>query len=293
MQDERLRVGVAQVACRPGELERNLEDHLAMIADARRDGVELLLFPELSLSGYAVGPGTVELSIRRDHPMLAELAAASGPMTTVVGFIEEGVAAQFHNTAIALQGGDVVFIHRKLNLATYGNLEEGKHFAEGRYLETFTLSPSWRCGLLICADCWNPALTYLAMAHGSTLMMVPIASAESAVGSEFSNPEGWELAMRFYAMIYGCPILMANLTRGPEPGALDFWGGSRIVDPYGRTLISGGTEPELLVAELDYADVRRARYRLPTVRDSNLDLILRELNRLSWQIGIPPESRRT
>ena len=43
---------------------------------------------------------------------------------------------------------------------------------------------------------------------------------------------------------------------------------------------------------LDYEDVKRARYQLPTVRDSNLDLIQREVNRLSWSVGIPPESRK-
>lgn len=289
-EDGKLRVGVAQIDCRLGAVEHNAAKHLEAIARARHEGVELLLFPELSLTGYAVGPQTVDISLRRDSGIIAELARASGEMVSVLGFIEEGVAAQFHNSALALRGGEIAFIHRKLNLATYGNLEEGKHFAEGRYFETFALDQRWRAGMLICADSWNPALTHLAMVHGTTLLLVPIASAESAVGGGFSNPDGWALAMQFYAMIYGVPIVMANHARG-ESG-LDFWGGSRILDPEAKTLTVAGAGEELLVAELDYEAVKRARYRLPTLRDSNLDLVLRELNRLSWQIGIPAESRR-
>ena len=258
----------------------------------------MLLFPELSLTGYAVGPRTVEISMRRDSRILSELAGASAGMVTLLGFIEEGVAAQFHNSAVALKDGEVLFLHRKLNLATYGNLEEGKHFAAGRYLETFALDSRWRAGVLICADSWNPALTHLAMVHGTTLLMVPIASARDAVDATFSNPQGWDLSMRFYAMIYGVPILMANYatsqpadTIEDQPAGLDFWGGSRIVDPFGQTLAEAGEGEDLLVADLDYEAVKRARYRLPTLRDSNLDLIRRELDRLSAQVGVPPESR--
>ena len=294
----KLRVAVAQIDCRLGDLEENAARHLRIVEFARRERVEVLLFPELSLTGYAVGPRTVEISMRRDSRILSELAGASAGMVTLLGFIEEGVAAQFHNSAVALRDGEVLFLHRKLNLATYGNLEEGKHFAAGRYLETFALDSRWRAGVLICADSWNPALTHLAMVHGTTLLMVPIASARDAVDATFSNPQGWDLSMRFYAMIYGVPILMANYatsqpadTIEDQPAGLDFWGGSRIVDPFGQTLAEAGEGEDLLVADLDYEAVKRARYRLPTLRDSNLDLIRRELDRLSAQVGVPPESR--
>jgi predicted amidohydrolase len=126
--------------------------------------------------------------------------------------------------------------------------------------------------------------------HGMTLLLNPVASAEGAVGGEFSNPAGWRKAVDFYSMIYGVPTVFANFA-GTEAGAR-FWGGSRIVDPYGQTLTEAGPEESFIHAELDYEDVKRARYRLPTLRDSNLDLVMRELNRLSWRIGIPEESRK-
>jgi predicted amidohydrolase len=287
----KLRVAVAQIETKLGDIAANKAKHLEYIARAREQEVDVLLFAELSLTGYSIGHRAVELAIPRDHAVLQELAQAAGPMWVTLGFVEEGVAAQFHNSAITLRDGKVEFIHRKLNLASYGNLEEDKHYAEGRYVESYALEHTpWRCATMVCADLWNPALVHLAAVHGSTLLKVPVASAIDAVSGEFSNPEGWRIALEFYAMIYGMPLIMANLAT-TEYG-LKFWGGSRILDSHGKVLAQAGEGEELIAGLIDYEDVKRARYQLPTVRDSNLDLIQREVNRLSWQVGIPPESRQ-
>lgn len=286
----RLKIAVAQTAARHGDIAANLDAHLAMIGAARAGGAEVLVFPELSLTGYCVGDRSLALAIPRDHEVIQRLADAAGDMWTVVGFIEEGVAAQIHNSLAVLHDGAVAFLHRKLNLATFGQLEEGKHFAAGRYLETFNLGPRWRAGTLICADSWNPALVHLAAVQGATLLLLPVASALGVVGGEFSNPVGWQRALDFYAMVYGMPLAMANFA-GEQAGAR-FWGGSRVLDPYGNTLAQAGEGEDLIFAELDFRTVLTARYHLPTLRDSNLDLIYRELGRLTWQVGVPPESRR-
>jgi len=70
-----------------------------------------------------------------------------------------------------------------------------------------------------------------------------------------------------------------------------YWGGSRIVDAHGKLLAVGGAGEELVVADLRYSTVRQARFQLPTVRDSNLDLIHREIERLDNRIGVPREVR--
>ena len=66
-----------------------------------------------------------------------------------------------------------------------------------------------------------------------------------------------------------------------------FWGQSRILDAFGNTLAQAGDEAALITATLDYDDVRRARFALPTVRDSNLNLVRREIDRLSRNVGVP------
>lgn len=282
------RVAIAQIDSAPGDIRANVAKHLEMIERARQAGVQLLLFPELSLTGYGVGARSFELAIGADDPMLRQLADAAADMIVCVGYIEEDRAAQFYNSSSALTRGKVLFTHRKLNLPTYGRLEEGKFFATGRYLETFLLAPPYRAALLICADSWNPALVQLAVLHGATMLLFPANSAQDAVSGEFSSPDGWDLLLRFYAMIYGVPVLFANRV-GQESKELSFWGGSKIIDPFGVEISTAGREEELLIADLDYQAVRRARFQLPTVRDSNLALIRRELDRLATRIGRPDE----
>ncbi len=273
-----LNVAVAQIESALGDIDANLRKHLDVVDAAHAAAVDVLLFPEMSLTGHSAGPDVLRLAIDGRHPLVAEIARASGEMYTVFGIIEEGAAAQFYNSAIAVRDGKVVFVHRKINLATYGKLDDGKYFAAGRHVDTFALAPAWRASLLICADTWNPALVHLAAVQGATLLLAPVSSAVEAVGAEFDNPQGWEINLRFYAMTYGMPVMMAN--RVGKEGDLTFWGGSRILDPFGRLVALSAGGEELLRAELDFESVRRARHLLPTVRDSNLPLVQREVERL-------------
>ena len=282
-----LNVAVAQIESFLGNLCANLRKHLDAIDAARAAGVEVLLFPEMSLTGHSAGTDTLRLALDRNHRFVAEIARAAGAMCTVFGIIEEGAAAQFYNSAIAVRHGEVAFVHRKINLATYGKLEDGKHFAAGRHVDTIALDPKWRASVMICADAWNPALVHLAAMQGATLLLAPISSAVEGVGSEFDNPHGWEINLRFYALTYGMPVLMAN--RVGTEGELTFWGGSRILDPFGRVLATAtGRGEELVRAELDFDAVRRARYLVPTVRDANLPLLLRETERVLARDTQPP-----
>ncbi len=280
-----MKIGAAQFASELGDIDANVENHLDWIARGRSEKLDLLVMPELSLTGHYGTDALLDSAMTCSDPRLIRLAEETGEMISVVGFIEEGLAAQFYNTAAMLKDGKVVHLHRKLNLANYGKLEEGKHFATGRFVEPYTLDKDWRAGLLICADLWNPALTHLAFLRGATLMITPVSSGIEAVGPTFNNPGGWELAMRFYAMIYGAPCIMVNRI-GIEKD-LTFWGGSRIIDPFGVEIVVAGSDEEMITAELDFDQVRRARFQLPTVRDSNISLVHREISRLIESLGVP------
>jgi predicted amidohydrolase len=273
-------VAVAQIASTPGDIDANRRKHVEVIGAARSASVDVLVFPELSLVGHGAGPDALKLALRGDDPVVTDLARAAGPMCTVFGLVEEGPGAQFYNSALAVRDGGVVAVHRKINLATYGRLEDGKHFAAGGSVGTFELTPAWRAGMMICADLWNPPLVHLAALQGATILLAPVSSAIEAVGADFDNPMGWDINLRFHALTYGLPIAMANRT-GRE-GDLTFWGGSRIVDPFGRTLARAEDDRETLVrARIEFEDVRRARYLLPTIRDANLPLLRREIERIA------------
>jgi len=286
---EKITVGAAHIATVPEDIEANLETHLEMIAQARAHGCDLLVFPELSLTGYTLSDRSFRLARSRHSKVIRQIAEASQGLTTQFGFIEEGPAAQYYNATLAVRDGEIHHLHRKVNLPSYGNLDENKHFATGRFMETAKLDDTWRYAILICADAWNPALVHLAAMNGATLLSVPISSSVNAVEGEFSNPNGWDLAVRFYAMMYGMPVVMTN--RVGTEGANHFWGGSAIIDAHGRIVTQADDEATLLTAELDYNQVREARFHLPTVRDSNFALIQREVNRLSEVLGVPESVR--
>jgi predicted amidohydrolase len=169
-------------------------------------------------------------------------------------------------------------------------MEEAKYFSQGRYVETTPICPPFTAALLLCADLWNPALVHLAAVNGATALIVPTNSSNDRSSGDFTKPAKWDLALRFYAMMYGLPIIFANRV-GTEEGH-EFWGGSRIVDARGEVIAKAeGDAEQLVIAELDYDQVRRARYELPTVRDSNLELLHREVNRLTSRVGVPDRFR--
>jgi predicted amidohydrolase len=279
-----LKVAAAQIECRPGEVSANLGLHLAAIAEARGLGVDVLVFPELSLTDYLTVPDVPTLALTSSAAEFERLAEAAGPMTVAVGFIEEANGAQFRNSQAILGGGRVLHVHRKINLATYGRLEEGKHYAPGRRIDVFPVKHPWTAAVLVCADTWNPALPWLAALGGASLLLVPVASSVDAVADDFDNRAGWDLNLRHTALTYGLPIVMAN--HCGSRGAVQFWGGSCILDASGREIARAGTGSGLITAEIDYRDVRLARSRLPTVRNAAPDLIRSELDRLRHD-GLP------
>lgn len=280
-----LKTGVAQFASVIGDVDANIDTHLRWIEEGRSAGLDLLVMPEVSLTGHFGVEKLLDCAMRRTDERLTRLAEAAGDMAVVVGFIEEGLSAQFYNASAILRDGRLIYLHRKVNLPSYGRLEEGKHYAAGRFVDICKLDQDWMAGLLICADVWNPALTHLAFLHGASLLICPVSSGVEAVGIDFDNPGGWALTTRFYAMMYGAPLIMAN--RSGVERDLTFWGGSRIVDAFGCELAVAGSGEEMITADLDFGQVRKARHLLPTVRDSNIGLVHRETTRLIETLGVP------
>ncbi len=283
---QKLRVAMAQIDPVKADIEANIDKHIDFIQRARKEKADIVVFPELSLTGYDIGPESTELALEFDSLKLNRLVESTEGLSIVFGMVELGFAAQLHNSAVVVQDRSRSFIHRKLNLPNYGSLEEGKHFATGRYIESFQLSRPWFGGIMICSDAWNPALVHLTAVKGATLLFVPICSAKGTTDHEvYSNPEGWDLMCRFYSYAYGIPAIVVN--RVGQEGNFQYWGGSFAYSPLGEILHRCGADEELAIVEVDHYQVVRARKALPTVRDSNLDLITREVERSRNQIGYP------
>jgi N-carbamoylputrescine amidase len=270
-----LRVAAAQIETTLGDVAANLGKHRDWIGRAREAAVDVLLFPELSLTGYGLRDGARDVALSITSAPVHEIARAAGSMLVTFGFVEFGDDGLF-NAVATVRDGRIHSVHRKVNLPGYGRLDENRWFAAGESVGTFSLAPDWTAASLICADLWNPALVHIAACRGADLLLAPVSSAVEAVQG-FDNPAGWRTALDFYAMMYGLPVLMANRV-GCER-ELSFWGGSRVLDAFGRTVAQAEGDEALVVAELARSDIDRARERLPTVRDSNPALVQAEFGR--------------
>lgn len=278
-----LTVAAAQIECRPGDIEANLSLHRAAIDEAHGRGAELLVFPELSLTDYLSEPDLPRLARSQHAPELQALADAAGSMLVSVGFIEDG-GGRFHNSQALVSRGRVLHVHRKLNLPTYGRLTEGRYYAKGERIG-LARHGAWSLATLICAETWNPALPWLAALRGASLLLVPVASSLHVV-DDLDNRTGWTVNLSHTALTYGLPLVMAN--HCGARGGLKFWGGSRILDAFGRELARAGERPQVISAEIALDDVRRARDRLPTMRDADPRRVRAELDRFLAEPEVAP-----
>ena len=150
-----LRVALAQIAPLLGDRQRNLAKHLEQIAAAQAAGADLVVFPELSLTGYFLRDMVPEVALARSSVEIAELIEAAGPMGLVAGFVEEAGGHQFYNAAFYAEGRRLLHVHRKVYLPTYGLFEEQRYFSAGKRFQAFSTPRFGRVGLLICEDFWH------------------------------------------------------------------------------------------------------------------------------------------
>ncbi|HUF49449.1 MAG TPA: nitrilase-related carbon-nitrogen hydrolase [Longimicrobiales bacterium] len=274
-----LRLAVAQTAPVARAVAANAARIDALAASVRAD---LMLTPELSLTGYDVGDSVHTLARRMlpfDHfdPVLQSRGAL------VVGVIEAAAGGPF-NTATVLQDGVVLFRHRKIYLPTYGMFDEARWFGRGTALETFTTVGGWRVGILICEDFWHPGLVYvLAAARRIDVLLVQAAAPGRGVWSggehgAFASATVWERMVRTTAQLFGIYVALAN--RVGVEGGVTFAGGSIIAAPDGALLARApDAGEEVIMAECTRDALRRAHTPYAHARDDDPLLVLRELDR--------------
>jgi predicted amidohydrolase len=277
---QNVRVALAQIAPMLGEVERNLALHLETADRAARGGAEVVVFPELSLTGYLLRDQVPDVAREATSPTLAELARASAEVDLVVGFVEEAEGHRFFNSAGYFSGGRLVAIRRKLYLPTYGMFDEGRDFASGETMRAFRTAHG-PVGLLICEDAWHPTTAWLLAQDGAeilyTLSSGPTRGARPGRG--VTSVGVWRDLLRSTAQFQTSFVVYVNRV-GYEDG-VNFGGGSFVVDPFGRVLAElPSLDPSLEIVELSAEVLRRARTAYPLLRDERIELVYRELGRI-------------
>ncbi len=269
---EEFLVALAQIATRPGQPRHNLQRHLHAIAQARAAGAKLLVFPELSLSGYLLNHGVGEAALALDDPLLEPILAASGDLTILVGLPLRESGGGISNAAVLCEGGRVCGVHRKLYLPTYGMFDEGRFFVAGRRLEPLCCSLG-TLGVLICEDAWHLSSSVF-LSHPPVDAVVVMAGGPSEVeqGPVPAGARRWHWIVGAMAATSVTPVYFANRC-GWEEGVL-FGGGSWAVDARGASLVepAPACAETVLLAPFSRPAVAWARTLIPIPRMERFEL---------------------
>lgn len=278
------KVGIAQVDVAMGDLKKNLSRYRVFIKKAKARKIDLLVFPELSLTGYFLKDMVPNCALRLDSKIMEELKKESKHISLVAGFIEESEDFKYYNSSAYLEGGKIIHVHRKVYLPTYGMFEEARYFASGEKICSFN-TKFGKIAILICEDLWHPISAYIAGLDGASVLIALSASPSRGVSADkkLSSTKTWEDLNRMYARIYTLYVIFANRI-GFEDG-VNFWGGSEIVMPSGKVAVKGDYFKECLVTgEISIDALKRERIFSPLLRDEKIELTIKELERIISQL---------
>jgi predicted amidohydrolase len=264
---EEVNAALAQISCKVGDKKHNINVMKKNIKRAKEKGANLVIFPELSLTGYLNRDLAYELAepIPGSSINSLEEIAKKENIHIVFGMPEQSEKAHavLYNTAVLLGPDGFVGKYRKMHLPTHSVFEEKRYFRLGYEAPVFETELG-KMGLTICYDMFFPEISRLLRLKGSQLIIC--ISASPAVRSRF-----FEVFTAARALENTVFLAYVNLV-GVEDG-LQFWGGSRIIAPDGSILAKAKyDEEDLVIGTMDYADLERAEAFVPTLRDLRPEL---------------------
>ena len=264
---EKFDVALAQISCKPGDKQGNLKKIERMALKAHKEGADLLIMPELSLTGYVVRDQIYELAeeIPGESTRHVERIAKNTDLHIVFGMPElsKNAQATIYNAAVLVNPTGVVGKYRKMYLPTHSVFEEKRYFRPGYQPAVFSTNLG-KIGLIICYDIFFPEVARLARLEGAQLIVC--ISASPGVRRAF-----FEVLTTARAMENTAYLAFVNLS-GIEDG-LQFWGGSRLVGPSGKILVQAKyDEEDFVLHEIDYADLKSVEPFVPTLKDLRPEL---------------------
>lgn len=259
---QRFKVALAQISCKRGDKKANIQKIEDYTAEARRRNAELVIFPELSLTGYMVRDELYELAEPVPGPSTAVIEDIAKKHKAFIIFgmpeLSEKTQATLYNTAVLVGPKGFIGKYRKMHLPTHSVFEEKRYFRPGYQAGAFDTELG-KIGLIVCYDIFFPEVSRLTRLEGAKLIVC--ISASPAVRRNL-----FETLIAARAIENTAFLAYVNLV-GVENG-LQFWGGSRLIGPDGKVLaIAKYDEEDLVIGEIDYADITPVEAFVPTLKD--------------------------
>lgn len=259
-----LRIGLCQINTTVGDIEGNSKKILSYIAQGRKKGADLLVFPEMAITGYPpedllLMPKFLEANLRA----LKHIAKATSSITVIVGFVDK--KEDIFNAAALLHDGKIVDAYHKTFLPNYGVFDENRYFQGGTENFIFTLK-STPIGPSICEDLWYPGDPIRTQAlYGGAELIINISASPFHAGKSALR----EKMISTRASDNAAIVAFCNLVGGQDE--LVFDGGSLIFDQQGELVVRGKQfEEDLVIEDLDMEAVFRMRLHDPRIRRERL-----------------------
>ncbi len=264
---KKFEVALAQISCKRGGKKENLKKMESTALKARKQGADLVVFPEMSLTGYVVRDLLYELAEPIPGPSVKAVERIAEKTDTYIAFgmpeLSGKTQATLCNAAVLVGPEGFIGKYRKMYLPTHSVFEEKRYFRPGYEVGTFDTDLG-NIGLMICYDVYFPEVARLARLRGAQLIVC--ISASPGVRRDF-----FEILTAARAIENTTFLAYVNLV-GVEDG-LQFWGGSRLVSPNGQVLNQAKYDVEdLVVGEVNYSDIRPVETFVPTLRDLRPEL---------------------
>ena len=259
------KAAIAQVSAELRNKEKNIEKMERSAGEARELGAELLIFPELFLTGYNIRNEVFRLAEERDGESVERLSkiAENEEMHLIFGMLErEG--ERIYNSAVLLSPDGERSVYRKLMFPNFGPFEEGLYFTQGNEMPVFETELG-KIGIEICYDLFYPEITKTYAGKGAEIIV-------NISGSPSISRALFEKVLLARAIENTSYVLYSNNV-GTQIG-LVFWGGSRVISPKGEIIAVGDAYEEgMVVAELKKDELRLARQYRPTFRDTKPEIL--------------------
>jgi len=258
----KVKIALAQINPALGNFEKNIKKHIEYCDRAIKKKADLIVFPELSLTGYSLKDLNAELAINPLRSKALDPLLKKSKLSSIIcGCVEEDDNYGLFNSAFYLSNGKVGFVHRKIYPPDYGMFEEMRYFSKGRNVNVHN-TKFGKLGILVCEDLWHISLPLLLALKGAKVIITIAASpTKLELNTKSKTIKNYEINSehhKSYARLLSSYIVFCNRV-GFEDG-VNFWGGSEVIDPFGNAVTLGKFfDEDLIIAEIDYNKVRRAR----------------------------------
>ena len=276
----KVKVGIMQMSC-VNDKAANLKKAIEKIQEAISKGAQIVCLQELFTTLYFCDVENYDNfllaeSIPGPATETLQAIARENKIVIIASLFEKRAQGIYHNTAAVIDAdGQYMGKYRKMHIPDDPAFYEKFYFTPGDLGYKVFETKYAKIGILICWDQWYPEAARITSLMGAEILFYPTAIGWATSQDQTTNDEqynAWLTIQRSHAVANGVHVVSINRVGLEQNGAMTFWGGSFISNPFGRVLCQASHDrEEVLVQELDTDKTDSYRTHWPFMRDRRID----------------------